>query len=195
MAPLFESAGHKMPDNIRVTCGWPSSGGLGTSKRTVGQCWSTTCSEDGSSQIFISPFLADSATCDGVLACLVHEVIHAVVGVDKKHGKPFKDCMKKIGLEGKVTATIAGDRLLGDFGCWMKTLGDYPHARLDKDHEDSPDKKQSTRMIKCECEQCGYTARTTRKWLDEVGSPWCPRHKEAMFFKLPDEDEDGGEDE
>lgn len=33
--------------------------------------------------------------------------------------------------------------------------------------------KQSTRMLKVECGSCGYTLRTTAKWL-EVGTPTCP---------------------
>ena len=33
--------------------------------------------------------------------------------------------------------------------------------------------KQTTRMLKCECPACGYTVRTTRKWLD-IAVPTCP---------------------
>ncbi|MEX3924422.1 transcription elongation protein SprT [Paraburkholderia sp. BR10936] len=36
--------------------------------------------------------------------------------------------------------------------------------------------KQSTRMIKCECPMCHYIARTSQKWIDEVGPPHCPLH-------------------
>ena len=35
-------------------------------------------------------------------------------------------------------------------------------------------RKQSTRMLKCQCGFCGYTIRTTRTWLDEHGPPLCP---------------------
>lgn len=35
--------------------------------------------------------------------------------------------------------------------------------------------KQDARMIKCTCAECGYVARTTRKWL-EIGPPHCPTH-------------------
>jgi hypothetical protein len=34
-------------------------------------------------------------------------------------------------------------------------------------------KKQSTRMLKCRCSQCGFTVRTTRGWLRDVGLPRC----------------------
>ena len=33
-------------------------------------------------------------------------------------------------------------------------------------------KKQSTRMLRCRCMDCGYTLRTTQKWI-EVGVPTC----------------------
>jgi hypothetical protein len=36
--------------------------------------------------------------------------------------------------------------------------------------------KQNTRMLKCECPMCGYIARTSQKWIDEVGPPHCPVH-------------------
>lgn len=30
-----------------------------------------------------------------------------------------------------------------------------------------------SRLLKVECETCGYVARVTRKWLDEAGAPMC----------------------
>ena len=29
-------------------------------------------------------------------------------------------------------------------------------------------------MLKCDCEACGYTVRTARKWLEAAGAPLCP---------------------
>ena len=37
-------------------------------------------------------------------------------------------------------------------------------------------KKIGTRMLKCECTVCGYIARTTRRWIRDVGPPSCPNH-------------------
>lgn len=36
-------------------------------------------------------------------------------------------------------------------------------------------KKQTARLLKAECAECGYTVRVTAKWL-EVGPPHCPAH-------------------
>lgn len=169
--PLFESAGYKVP-RVRVACGWPSSGGLGQKRKVLGECWSKDSTTDKVAQIFISPFLVQPDNAHlGVLPTLVHEVVHAVVGHKEKHNKVFGKCARAVGLEGKLTSTHAGAKLVADCEAWMHKLGEYPHARLDATK--SPVKKQTTRLIKCECAKCGYTVRTTRKWLDEVGPPRC----------------------
>jgi hypothetical protein len=48
-------------------------------------------------------------------------------------------------------------------------IGLYPHAALKLER-----KTQATRMIKLECPQCGYVARTTKQWLEQVGALRCP---------------------
>lgn len=167
--PLFESAGYMVP-RVRVACGWPSRGSF-AKHRTLGQCWSRDASEDKVPQIFISPYLSEPVEEYGVLPVLIHEVVHAVVGNEHKHNKVFGQCARAVGLEGKLTSTIGGAELLKKCASYVKQLGKYPHARLDT--VGSPVAKQGTRLIKCECAKCGYTVRTTRKWLDEVGPPRC----------------------
>jgi hypothetical protein len=97
-----------------------------------------------------------------------------------------------------MTATIASPELL-DFINWtaLPQLGQYPHGAItgrgeilvpptepgDKPIILRPDdrpKKQSTRMLKAECPECGYTIRLTKKWAD-VGLPRCPTR-----WRLPD---------
>ena len=193
MTPLFKSKGYTVPA-LRVSCGWPSVKGLSQKKRRIGECWSPLASTDKVPQIFISPWLKDVATNNGVLGVLVHEVVHAAVGVEHGHKGPFKKCATGLGLTGKMTATVVGPELLPTIESWAKSLGEYPHGKLDLNRR--PVKKQTTRLVKCECGECGYTVRTTRKWLDEVGAPICPHNKKAMKFTLPDELEtdDGGDE-
>lgn len=188
LTPLFESAGYKVP-KVRTSCGWPSARGTSKTKRTIGQCWAQEAASDGVSQIFISPYLDDIAGEQGVLATLVHEVVHAVVGVKESHNKVFKKCATAVGLTGKMTCTTAGPELRVLQEEFAKKLGDYPHGKLDS--LKSPVKKQTTRMIKMECPECGYVARTSQKWLDEVGVAHCPKHG-AMTVQqpTPKEDED-----
>jgi hypothetical protein len=191
MRPLFKSAGYTVP-TIRVSCGWPSNRGLSCKKRTIGQAWSRAASSDNIGQIFISPWLdVKVATEQGVLSTLVHEVVHCTVGVEEGHNKVFKKCMKAVGLEGKATATIAGEKLLEACQQWSEKLGPYPHGKLDK--LKGPVKKQTTRMVKCECPECGYVARVARKWLDDLGAPKCPKHG-VMGYEIPEELESDEED-
>lgn len=177
--PLFEASGYTVPA-VRVACGWPVTGGLSLKKRRIGECWAAEAATDGVSQIFISPWLDDQVE---VLATLVHEIVHAVVGNKAKHGKVFGTCARKVGLEGKLTATHAGQILTADIHDWLKALEAYPHAKLDL--LKGPIKKQTTRMVKCKCDECGYVCRTTKKWL-EVGPPHCPVHG-AMSIDAGDE--------
>jgi hypothetical protein len=134
--------------------------------------------------------LGDAFDSQGVLPTLVHELVHAVVGVEAKHGAKFWRPAKALGLVGKPTATEASEELIEKLRRFEKELGPYPHVALDPKKLDR--KKQTTRMIKCECAGCGYVVRTSRKWIDEVGAPLCPAHTaEPMSFEIPPELEDG----
>lgn len=181
MVPLFKQVGYEVPA-VRVSCGWPSSRGLSKKKRTIGQCWGQQAAADKVAQIFISPYLEDPSSEQGVLSTLIHEVVHAVVGTQEGHNKVFGKCARAVGLEGKLTCTVAGEELTKNCKTWLKALGKYPHAKLDQNQ--SPVKKQGTRLIKCECEDCGYTCRATKKWLEEVGAPLCPCNEKSMAFSL-----------
>jgi hypothetical protein len=187
ITPLFKEQGHKVP-KVRASCGWPSSRGLSSKKPAIGECWSSKCSSDGVHEIFISPRLSDADSQGGVLATLVHEVVHAAVGLENKHNKVFRKCAIAVGLEGKMTATTAGEALMVRIKEWSSALGDYPHAKINPAFR--PTAKQTTRLIKAECPKCGYNVRVTRKWLDEAGAPLCPCSSEPMKFDVPEELED-----
>src|SRR5688572_3108510 len=86
MRPLFKAHEYTIPA-LRVTCGWPSSRALSKKKRCLGECWAKEASTDKKPQIFISPYLDEAVSDTGVLATLVHEVVHAVVGNKEGHNK------------------------------------------------------------------------------------------------------------
>jgi hypothetical protein len=67
-----------------------------------------------------------------------------------------------------MTATVAGPVLREWIESKIEALGEMPYGSLNLDGR----KKQSTRMIKVECVDCGYTLRTTQKWI-AVGVPTC----------------------
>lgn len=179
----FKSAGYDVPEKVRVTCGWPSRKATGKGSHTIGQCWSHKASQDGYNEIFISPRLGSQ---DGVtiIATLVHEVAHAVVGCEEGHNATFGKCARAVGLDGKLTATVPTAALKDLAATWLKDLGDYPHARINPNK--SGVAKQGTRLIKIECSACGCVARVTRKWLDQYEYFPCPcghKLKEATDAK------------
>ncbi len=82
---------------------------------------------------------------------------------------PIRRIALAVGLAGKMTATHASPELTERLNVLCSQIGPYPHTSLDR----SQLKKQSTRMLKVECPECGYTVRTTAKWI-EAGLPTCP---------------------
>lgn len=155
--PQFEAAGYPIPANVRVSIGFPSAGRRG---KAIGECWGTVSSKDGHFEIFIRPSLDNSSRIADVLT---HELIHAAVGLDEKHGKVFKQLAIALGLEGKMTATVAGPKWHAWADPILKQIGPMPGAALADMR--TIQKKQTTRMIKCECDTCGLIFRAARKTL------------------------------
>src|SRR3954470_1817834 len=85
LQPLFAEHDITLPA-VRVSVGWPSRGGTGTTKRVIGQCWKGMVAADGVQQIFLSPVLDDVSK---VLETLVHELIHAVDDCESGHRGAF----------------------------------------------------------------------------------------------------------
>jgi hypothetical protein len=188
LRPRFQDLSAPLPAKVRISCGWPSKKALARRKRVIGQCWNPECSCDQTTEVFISPVLSEAFGPQGVGATLVHELVHAAVGTAAGHKRPFSRVAKALGLEGPWTSTSATPELEE----LLRTLapGEYPHATLDYTKLDG-EKKQSTRLVKCECPECGYTVRTTRKWLVERGAPICPCNHEPMLGPdLEDESEE-----
>ena len=113
LRPDFEQLGHPLPEKIRASCSWPSKSGLANKKRRIGEAWSAKNSADQSCEVFISPVLKDPLE---VSATLVHELVHCAVGVEEGHKGKFPRLAKAVGLEGKMTATTAGEDVEGA-GC------------------------------------------------------------------------------
>lgn len=164
LRPMFKQNGAEVPSNVRVSCSWPSQ----SIRKRIGEAWTDKASADGSHETYISPVLDDPIE---VLSILVHELVHHAVGTDAGHRAPFKRLAVAVGLEGKMTATHAGEELTASLELISIVLGPYPHAAMDPGQGK---KTQATRLIKCECLECGYIVRTTNKWIDAYGPPLCP---------------------
>ena len=162
LRPLYDK---ELPKKVHISIGFPSKG---IRSKSIGECWHAVASADGAPQIFIHPKLADPIE---VAAVVVHELIHAC-RPEAKHGAGFKQLAMKLGLTGRMTATVASDPLKKELRELIKGMGRYPHPML-TGGKSSIAPKQTTRLIKCACDDCGYTVRTTQKWLD-IGVPQCP---------------------
>lgn len=157
-----------LPDNIQMSCGWPK-GRSGGKNKAIGQIFATTQSLGGVFEIFISPVVAES---ERVLDILVHELCHAAAGIEVGHKKAFGKVARAMLLEGKLTCTTGGESFKQTIARpVIDSIGAYPHSELMAGGNGS--KKQTTRMLKCECMSCGYIVRTTQKCLD-LGTPICP---------------------
>jgi hypothetical protein len=97
-------------------------------------------------------------------------MVHATIGHKAKHGPKFRDCALAIGLEGKMTATTPSAKMSEFAEAFIKKHGPYPAGNISALKGPT---KQTTRLLKCECPECGYVVRTTAKWLEDAGAPYC----------------------
>lgn len=180
------------PERVHVSVGFGYGRARAESKYILGQCWARRASGDGVNHIFISPMQDDPAA---MLATLLHELIHAANDCASGRRGAFAEAATRLGLQGKMTATRASMDLTAELITLASILGEFPHAALDPARADAPvpvppggtpapapvppirsgPGKQGTRMIKLTAAACcGYTVRTTRKWLEDQGEPLCP---------------------
>lgn len=184
MRPIFEERGYKLPEKIRVSVGFPSTG---YRSKAIGECWPTRCSADKYNQIFVTPTL----TTERALASLLtHELCHAWDDCKSGHKAPFKKCGTAMGLIGKPTHMSGGP----EWDAWalpiLEQVGKIPHGAIEAY---TPKKKQTTRMLKCECPACGFTFRTSAKWMEGKEYLTCPDPDCQETIHIDQEGEGEGE--
>ncbi|API58532.1 hypothetical protein BSL82_03755 [Tardibacter chloracetimidivorans] len=171
--PHFDRVGFPLPSEVRSSIGFPSKGAR---SKVIGECWSNAVSEDGHFEIFLRPSMQSDAS--RIADVLTHELVHAAVGLEAKHGRKFAKCATALGLTGKMTATVAGP----EWHVWadpiLASLGPLPGAALGDLQLSSGGKKQTTRMLKLECDQCGFSCRTTAKHIEA--------HEDGLTCPVPD---------
>lgn len=157
---------------FRISVGFPkhSRGG-----RAIAVCFVKEVSTDGVCEIFINPEIDNPVE---VMEALAHELIHSVDNCASGHRNFFAAVARKIGLEGKFTATYAGDTLKAKLEEYASLLGGFPHSKMmiDKGH-----KKGGTRQVKVSCSDidCGFIFRTSQSqiaklMLNNSDAPVCP---------------------
>ena len=162
IAPLLARHGATVPKDCKVSVGFP---GGGSARKRIGECWPRSRSSLKVNEIFLNPAVKDVSKLVDVL---IHEAIHAADDCASGHKGFFFKTAKSVGLEGKMTATVAGPVLREWITSKIEDMPKFDYGSLDLSNR----KKQTTRMVKVECMDCGYTLRTTQKWID-VGLPTC----------------------
>ena len=166
LAEMFDGIGAPLPRDIRVSVGFPSRAARSSRKRHIGECWSPKHSAALRHEIFISPVLGSGLEA---AETLVHELVHAAVGVEHGHRGRFAKAARQIGLLPPMTQTPASPELKARLNALITTIGPYPHAALDVT---GAERKQRARLLKVVCPNCGAVDRTTASRITR-GLPWC----------------------
>jgi hypothetical protein len=186
LRPRFIEIGLPLPEHIHVSVGF-AYGQRAESKYILGQTWARRASDDGVNHVFISPQEADPAA---MLVTLLHELIHVADDNNSGHRGAFAEAATRLGFLGPMTQTPPSVELAAELAVMAAELGKFDHGALDVALVNTPAKvpaggvtvppkvhsgpaKQGTRMVKLTAPDCGYTVRTTRKWI-ETGLPACP---------------------
>lgn len=162
---FFSENGYDLPEKMAVSCGFPRG-----VARAIGQCWDPKVCDDGTVQIFICPSIAEPTR---VLDILLHEMIHAAVGIEAGHRGPFRKLAKEFGLSGKMTATVAeeGSELHRTLSSMADAIGPYPHAAMQKK---APKRGTNTWIRLRSIEDDTFKVVISPKIMEEHGAPRDP---------------------
>jgi hypothetical protein len=176
--PLFAQQKLTIPP-VHVACGFPSK----TPMKTLGECWHSDTTDDGTRHIYITP--RHKNTTDA-LGTLVHELLHACLPDDAKHGPLFKEGMARIGLEPPAKSSGPGKELLDFIEEIVKEFGEWPNVTLKPKEKKAGEKKKSAFKLFCPRKRNGekacvltektkdgdYSVTVTRKML-KLAFPVC----------------------
>lgn len=149
--------------NFRISVGFPKHTRGG---KAIAVCFVREVSTDGVNEIFINPEIDNPVE---VMSSMAHELIHAVDDCASGHQNFFAYVARKIGLEGKLTSTHAGESLEAKLVEYSDLLGAFPHSRMSIE---KGRKKQTTRQIKVSCQNsdCGFIFRTSQTQIEKLFS-------------------------
>ena len=202
MRPEFEAAGAPLPERLAVSCIWPSE----NPQTMIGECWVAEASSRGSVEVFISPGPRPGRRRPGRAR---HPAARA--GTRGRSPRPRQGVQGAGGGAGPERADDGNDRQpraarlhqldrAAPAGLLptrrhhraRRDRGSADRARRQADHPAPrrPAKKQSTRMLKAECPECGYTIRLAKKWAD-IGLPSCPSDDAGLQLTGPGEGAEG----
>ena len=164
----FNKPSKALPKKLAVSCGIPKG-----SSRAIGQCWDPRIASDGTTHIFICPSLENPIE---ILGTLLHELIHACVGLQERHGGHFATMARKIGLQGKLTATYVEKEtdLYKKLEEMLVILGDYPHKAMHKNKRVALKPQRPKRIKLVSPDSPEYTVTISSEVYEAMGSPKDP---------------------
>ena len=170
----------------RITCGWPSSGGLALKNKVIGECHSNKSSTDGVYELFISPTIDQPLQVGGVVC---HEMAHISAGTEAKHGRKFVSVCKHVGLtKGKPTSIMPGDKLNEKLSKMIEKLGAYPHKAMNP-YKLKPIKEKTQVRLYCQNKDgCDCSVVISVKLLEECGLPTCRCGSEFGMEKVMEDE-------
>ena len=182
---LFKRAGYDVPalDKVDLLYSLPSKGAArGQKSQTAGEAWIPELNSLGKYTILLNPaiYIEDPLERNlELLGTLIHEVVHITVGNKHQHNHVFGKCARAVGLTGPMTSTRNSDELTAQITVWLTENGLCPAGALDLTKR----KRQSTRMLKAECEPCNYIVRASKTQLMR-GMPLCGCCGERMTLAV-----------
>lgn len=178
MWPLISEHGYRLPSLVRVACAFSIS-----HPAHIGETVDKSLASDGAWSITVCPTLSEPIK---VLATLLHEMCHTVVGLDCDHGGAFEILVRQLGFEGNPNETKAeeGSMLYCRLSEIADALGEYPHNPIRrpyfgeelaaaKEPKEGKERKSNLVVLRSAVE-AGYTVKISRKTLAEAGAPRCP---------------------
>jgi len=163
----FAFNGKPLPPNVRAAICPPHR-----KMKAIGLCWSDAVVEDGGREIWVTSAETDPVRVAGIL---VHELCHAALPHEAKHGPEFRRLATALGLEGRMTATTEGARFRTIWGDLLAKLGPLPAGRYVHGHAVDFRVQKTPRMTNMACPQCGFVAKVRIDQMD-VGRLRCPKH-------------------
>lgn len=169
LAPLFQSVDATLPPELQFSAAPISQGAIGT-------CHDKQHSSDEKTRnITICASLSDPLDKAGVLPTLMHELVHAAVGGKHGHRGEFARVARALGLEGRLTATRAGEDLLERLKPIAEELGPYPGVATKKGKKRRSWKRGQTKHIRLRSlNDYDYWVYMPRDLYEDQGAPLDP---------------------
>lgn len=172
--PIFARVGRPLPGNVRAAICPPHR----SKQRTVGLCWSDAVSEDRGREIWITAAETDPVRVAGIL---VHELCHAALPHEVKHGKEFRELATRLGLVGPMTATTEGALFKTFWGPHLSVLGPLQAGRFLAGTAVDFRVQRTPKAKNVSCPHCGFTAKVLVKQM-ELGRLTCPAHRGQLLL-------------